>query len=120
MLTHLTKSPATSKEEAVPGVASLHVAFRKPAAIEMSEKTGLSLRSCYRLLRSGKTPGPICRRGKDGKLYHLQNLPKPDPVDRDLKLAGQALNRAKQHNANDLELLTRIWGLVGVMLQEAV
>jgi hypothetical protein len=90
----------------------------KPKAIDLSAKFGISLRAAYRCIKLGRVPSGQRKVGKDGKSYPVRGHA-DDAADRDLRLTWQALNRARRNKANDVELLTRIFGLASAMLKEA-
>ena len=93
--------------------------LRKSDALDLVEKFHISLPSAYRHLAKGTVPASERRLGRDGRRYPA-GKPRVEPVNRDLKLAWSALNRARQDKANDLDLIQRIWGLAAVMMGEAI
>lgn len=92
----------------------------------MAAEHKLSLRTAYRHLARGSTPFIDRRIGMDGKTYpaHPRGLrPSQTPLERELALTWQALNRADKKACqdgftdNELVLLRRIVATATEMLQ---
>ena len=92
-------------------------------AVELCDKFNISLRSAYRYIKQDKVPSGEQRIRKDGQKYSLRPRRVRSPVEKELRLAWQALNRAGVKASEqgilpeELDLLTRINGRSALLLE---